>query len=124
VYLKIDRATFEDRGNLTALLETCGLSGQGILAPGTMYWVCRAGSALVGACGIEVGQGCALLRSVCVCDTQRGHHIAKRLIDSALSEADRLGLWDVFLFSKDTGTYFERLGWRSVAVDEVVARLA
>jgi hypothetical protein len=35
-----------------------------------------------------------------------------------------LGIRDVYLFSKDTGAYFERLGWREVAVEEVAMRAA
>ena len=106
-----------------AVLEACGLSSFGILAPGTLYWVCRVESGLVGTCGIELGDRCALLRSVCVLESQRGKSIAGRLVDCALLEAARLDLKDVYLFSKDTGGYFERLGWREVPVGEVAARL-
>jgi len=40
-----------------------------------------------------------------------------------LLEATRLDLEDVYLFSKDTGGYFERLGSCEVPVAEVAARL-
>jgi N-acetylglutamate synthase-like GNAT family acetyltransferase len=53
----------------------------------------------------------------------RGKGIAERLIDCALQEAIRLDLPDVYLLSKDTGGYFERLGWREAAVAELAARL-
>ena len=121
--LRVERAISADRESLTVLLEACGLSSRGILAPDTLYWVCRLGRALVGACGMEVGNGSALLRSVCVIENQRGKNIAERLVSSALTEAARLGLWDIYLFSKDSGAYFERLGWRRVPVAEVVTRL-
>lgn len=93
------------------------------LAPGTPYWVCRAEEGLVGTCGIEVGDRCALLRSVCVMERHRGRSIAEQLIGSALQEAIRLELPGVYLLSKDTGGYFERLGWREVPVAELAARL-
>lgn len=121
--LLVERAVSGDREAMAVLLESCGLSCHEILAPDTLYWVCRAGAVLVGACGLEVGDGCVLLRSVCVIENQRGKNVAGRLVNSALTEAARLGLWDVYLFSKDTGEYFERLGWRQVPVAEVVARL-
>jgi len=119
----LDEATEGDRDAMAAVLEACGLSPSGILAPGTLYWVCRAQNELLGTCGIEPGNGCALLRSVCVVRKRRGNRIAERLVSRALLEAARLGLRDVYLFSKDTGGYFERLGWREVTVAEVAARL-
>lgn len=108
---------------MTTVLQACGLSSAGILSPNTLYWVCREASELVGICGIEVGDGCALLRSVCVVESRRGRSIAEQLIGRALHEAIRLELRDIYLFSKDTGGYFERLGWREVPVAEVAARL-
>ena len=121
--LRVERATHEDRDAMAAVLEVCGLSSFGILAPGTLYWVARTDSGLVGICGIELGDGCALLRSVCVLEGQRGKGIAERLIGQAVLEASRLELRDVYLLSKDTGGYFERLGWREVRVAEVAERL-
>lgn len=121
--LRFEQATHGDRDAMAAVLEACGLSSFGILAPGTLYRVCRTEGELIGTCGIELGEGCALLRSVCVTRNQRRRGIAERLVTCALLEASRLGLRDVYLFSKDTGEYFERLGWREVAVAEVAARL-
>ena len=120
---RVERATHDDRDAMATVLGACGLSSFGILAPGTLYWVCRAAEGLVGACGIEVGERCALLRSVCVTERHRGKGIAERLIGCALQEAIRLDLKQVYLLSKDTGGYFERLGWREVAVAELAARL-
>ena len=119
----IERAIPGDRDAMVTVLEACGLSSFGILAPGTLSWVCRGESALVGICGLELGEGCALLRSVCVPARQRGKGIAERLVSCVLLEATHLDLRDVYLFSKDTGGYFERLGWREVPVAEVAARL-
>lgn len=121
--VRVLRATPADHAGVVAVLEACGLSSYGILAPGTLYWVCRAESGLVGTCGIEAGDGCALLRSVGVKESWRGKGVAERLIRSALLEATRLGLRDVYLFSKDTSGYFERLGWREVPVAQAAARL-
>lgn len=121
--LRIERATHDDRDAMAKVLVACGLSAFGILAPGALYWVCRADSGLVGICGMEVCDRCALLRSVCVLESQRGKSIAERLVGCALLEATRLDLEDVYLFSKDAGGYFERLGWREVPVAEVAARM-
>lgn len=120
---RLEPAQSDDRAAMAAVLEACGLSSSGILAAGTLYWVCRCGDALVGTCGIELGDRCALLRSVCVIECQRGKGIAEQLIERALLEAIRLDLSHMYLFSKDTGGYFQRLGWHEVPVPEVAARL-
>lgn len=120
---RVERARSDDRDAMAAVLGACGLSSAGILAPGTLYWVCRAEEGLIGTCGIEPGERCALLRSVCVMEHHRGKRIADQLIHSALQQAIRLDLQRVYLLSKDTGGYFERLGWREVPVAELAARL-
>ena len=120
---QVQRATLDDRDAMATVLAACGLSSFGILAPDTIYWVCRAQNGLVGACGIELGDRCALLRSVGVIESQRGKGIADRLIRAALLEAEGLDIQHVYLLSKDTGRYFERLGWREVPVAELAARL-
>jgi N-acetylglutamate synthase-like GNAT family acetyltransferase len=121
---RIEQAAHEDCAAMAAALAACGLSSSDILAPGTMYWVCRAPSGLAGLCGIELGDGCALLRSVCVIGNQRGRGIAAALIECAMRAAARLDAHEVYLFSKDTGGYFERLGWREVSVEQAAARLS
>ncbi len=117
------RALDADRSAIVALLAGCGLSAHAVLAPGTLYWVGCTEDAVVGVCGLEPGDGCALLRSVAVAPAQRGQGVARRLIDAALAEAARRGLHEVCLFSKDTGACFERLGWREVPVVSVARRL-
>lgn len=74
---RVERATHDDRDAMAIMLGACGLSSVGILAPGTLYWVCRKEEGLVGACGLEVGDRCALLRSVCVKASERGKGIAE-----------------------------------------------
>lgn len=119
----MERATPADRAGMVSVLEACGLSSCGILAPGTFYWVGRVEGGLVGTCGIEVGEGCGLLRSVGVMESWRGRGVAKQLVSRALLEAARLDLRDVYLFSKDTGGYFQSLGWREVPVAAAATRL-
>jgi N-acetylglutamate synthase-like GNAT family acetyltransferase len=59
-----------------------------------------------------------LLRSVAVRPDARGQGLARRLLETALDMARRHSITRIYLFSKDTGDFFESLGWKEVPVKE------
>jgi N-acetylglutamate synthase-like GNAT family acetyltransferase len=93
--VQIERAKHGDLDAMAAVLEESSLSPIGILARGSLYWVCRTERGVVGVCGLELGDGCALLRSVCVTESHRGKGIAERLIICAMREALHRQLQDI-----------------------------
>jgi N-acetylglutamate synthase-like GNAT family acetyltransferase len=121
--IEIEQATLDDTPSIHRLLVNCDLSTLEVLDPGTLYFVARLGEKTVGVCGLEFDGESALLRSVAVDSGTRGQGIAKALIDGALQELRRRRIRELFLFSKDTGAYFEKLGWVEVPVDEAAASL-
>jgi len=121
--IEIAPATLADTLSIHELLTDCDLSTLEVLAPGTMYFVARIGEKLVGVCGLEFDGESALLRSVAVDNSTRGRGIARALIDGAIQELHRRSVRVLFLFSKDTGAYFENLGWVEVPVGEAADAL-
>jgi N-acetylglutamate synthase-like GNAT family acetyltransferase len=121
--IEIAPATLADTLSIHELLTACDLSTLEVLAPGTMYFVARMGEKLVGVCGLEFDGESALLRSVAVDNSTRGRGIARALIDGAIQELHRRSVRVLFLFSKDTGAYFENLGWVEVPVGEAADAL-
>jgi len=121
--IEIAPATLADAPSIHELLTDCDLSTLEVLAPGTMYFVARMGEKLVGVCGLEFDGESALLRSVAVDNSARGRGIARDLIDGAIQELHRRSVRVLFLFSKDTGAYFENLGWVEVPVGEAADAL-
>ena len=121
--IEIAPATLADALSIHELLTACDLSPLEVLAPGTMYFVARMGEKLVGVCGLEFDGESALLRSVAVDNSTRGRGIARALIDGAIQELHRRSVRVLFLFSKDTGAYFENLGWVEVPVGEAADAL-
>jgi N-acetylglutamate synthase-like GNAT family acetyltransferase len=106
------------------LLVESGLSAHAVLAPGTRYWLARlADGAPVGAIGLEIGAGAALLRSAAVRPAARGRGIGAALLRRALAEAAAGGQKLVYLFSTDAGDYWSRQGFSEVSVPELVAAL-
>jgi len=121
--IKVEAATLTDAPSIYGLLTACDLSISEVLEPGTVYLVVRQGEKVIGVCGLEFDGDCALLRSVAVDGNARGLGIARALIDDALRELHRRSIRMLFLFSKDTGAYFEKLGWVEVPVSEAADAL-
>ncbi len=117
----IREAQEDDRPALRALLEACGLSTHAILHPGTRYWLAESEAGLpVGAVGVELGAGAALLRSAAVLPSHRGSGIGAALTRNAIAAADGAV---VYLFSTGAGPYWRRLGFVEAPVEELVAAL-
>lgn len=116
--IEIAPAIHTEQEEVHALLSVCGLSTHGIFSPQGLYWTARRGTAL-GFCGLELAEGAALLRSVSVLDDYRGLGLARRLVETAITQAKVHSIDRIYLFSKDVGDFFERLGWREVPVAEV-----
>ena len=121
--IEISRATADDLPQVRRLLGDCGLSSHNVLDPGTTYWVARSDGRLVGVCGLEYCDDAALLRSVAVDTSERGAGLARKLICCALKELRARGIERLFLFSKDTGGVFEKLGFVETLVTEAANAL-
>jgi N-acetylglutamate synthase-like GNAT family acetyltransferase len=121
--VKIEPASLEDVQSIHGLLEGCNLSTLEVLEPGTIYSVARLGEKVIGVCGLEFDGESALLRSVAVDSGARGQGIALALIEGALRELHLRGTRALYLFSKDTGAFFENLGWLEVPVSEAANAL-
>ncbi|MGM9484807.1 GNAT family N-acetyltransferase [Roseateles sp. NT4] len=115
-----------DRGQICRLIRSCQLSTKNVLALGSIYWVHvleDSPEVIVGVCGVEFGPGCALLRSVATLPNARRSGVASALVSLAFEFCQHNGMPDVYVLSKDTGAYFESLGWKPVPVPELATRL-
>ena len=117
--IKIAPAFQADQNEVHALLSACGLSTHDIFSSGALYWTARSETSLIGFCGLELAEDAALLRSVSVRDEDRGRGLARQLVEMVIGEAQARAIHRIYLFSKDTGGFFETLGWYEVPVDEV-----
>jgi N-acetylglutamate synthase-like GNAT family acetyltransferase len=120
---RVDLAEEADGEPLRALLQGCGVDVVGVLAPGSRWLIARDHDAVVGAAGVELEHGAALLRSVAVSPERRGGGLGRALVTRALNLARESGARAAYLFSTGAGPYFARVGFREVAVGELVAAL-
>src|SRR3954447_16889968 len=115
----IREATLGDFDSVKHLLEENDLRAEGILQPGTRYWVACERSRIIGAIGLELGANCALLRSAVVVRTERGRGLGRDLTDLALKWACENGMHAVYCFSTDAGSYWVARGFEPCPVDTV-----
>lgn len=67
---------------------------------------------LLGAVGLELAGGAALLRSLVVAPGERGTGLGHALVGAALEMARERGVAEVWLLTTTADRFFERLGWR------------
>jgi N-acetylglutamate synthase-like GNAT family acetyltransferase len=108
-----------DEEAIAALLRSCGLPHEDIAPHLGHFTVARDGGILVGVIGLEVHGTDGLLRSLAVAGDRRGQGIARRLYASLIGRARQLGLSRLYLLTTSAEGFFEMLGFRVVARDEV-----
>jgi amino-acid N-acetyltransferase len=101
-----------DLSALLALLERSGLPQAGLADHLATTIVARSGDAVVGSAALEVYGGAALLRSVAVDATLRGHGLGQRLTRAALDLARQRGVATVYLLTETAADFFPRFGFQ------------
>ena len=112
----IRRATPADREGMHQVLTAAGLSTLEVPDPCSYFWVACQGSVIVGTCGLEIDHRAGLVRSVAVDQALRAGGVGRSLLDACTQFARAQGLEQLYLFSKDTGSYFLQHGWEEVPV--------
>lgn len=77
----------------------------------------------LGLIGAEISGQTALIRSLAVLAPYRGNGIAGKLVETLLQELHERGITRLYLFSRDTGGYWRRLGFAGCDVREVAGEL-
>jgi amino-acid N-acetyltransferase len=106
-----------------AMLARGGLTTDGIEWPAACYLVAYFGDDAVGVIGVEPKVDAALLRSLYVDESMRRRGIGAALIAAARKAAHTRGARHLYCFSAAAGQLFERQGFATVPVAEVIAAL-
>ena len=114
----IERATPEDAEAILELLRANALPVEGLLAHFDTALVARSQNRIVGSAALEVYDDGALLRSVAVDNTLRGHGVGRRLTAAALDLAATLRVPVVCLLTTTADGYFSRFAFSRISRDE------
>lgn len=101
---------------IVSLLTECGLPVADILqSESAHFFGIRSESGLVAVVGLEQFGTVALLRSLAIISTHRGHGLARQLLAHIESVAATRGIASLFLLTTTAADFFIKLGFVSVS---------
>jgi amino-acid N-acetyltransferase len=120
--IRIRRAAGSDLPVVVALLEASGLPTVGVADGLGRFLVAEEDGRLVATAGLEMGDGCALLRSVAVAPGSRGGGVGVEIVRQALRLASVSGAQSVYLLTTTASGFFPRFGFVPALRAEVEAK--
>ncbi len=114
--VRVRQAVESDWPAIAALLTSESLPLDGARDHLTGFRVAEQGGHVVGCAGIEDYGSAALLRSVAVSATARGHGVGNALVEAILGNAAACGIAEVCLLTTTAEKYFEHRGFRRDAI--------
>jgi N-acetylglutamate synthase-like GNAT family acetyltransferase len=113
-----------DALELTEFLRGADLTTSGIGDPSVRLWIdLDVDGRIIASTGFELDGHDALLRSVAVAASHRGHGRGTELARFALDEAYSAGATRAWLFSRRSGPFWKRLGFRPADSAQLAAAL-
>src|SRR6266480_4161654 len=109
------RATPNDWPKIAALLATSDLPLAGAEAHLSDFFLAFRENVLIGTAGLECYGDTALLRSVAVTSTERGHSLGQALVQQVLAYAASLEVRQVVLLTTTAANLFLRFGFRPIS---------
>lgn len=111
--------TPDDRAAVVALVESEGLSADGIHAGLAGFMVAEEEGRVIGVAGLERYEDFGLLRSVAVAGDRRGLGLGARLTGAVVDQARRERLVSVYALTTTAIAYFPRLGFEVIERSQV-----
>ena len=112
------RATPHDWPKIATLLATADLPLAGAEAHLCNFFLAFRDDVLIGTAGLERYGDIALLRSVAVASTERGHSLGKALVQRVLGYAVSLEVRKMVLLTTTAADFFLRFGFQPISRTE------
>jgi len=119
--IRIRRAGPADLKGILGLLEAAGLPGEGVEEHLARFLVAEEDGRLLATAGLEMGEACALLRSVAVEPSARGTGLGIEIVRQALRFARSAGAREVYLLTESADSFFLRFGFGPALRAEIEA---
>ena len=113
-----------DLALVRAMLSEAGMTTDGVEWPAAGYLVAWFGDDAVGLAGVEPKLDAALIRSLWVRESMRRRGVGAALLTAARKAAHARGVRHLYVLGNETADGLERLGFRQIATNELVAALS
>jgi amino-acid N-acetyltransferase len=117
--LEVRTAEDKDLPAVLSLLGRADLPTAGVADAFSHFIVAESEGRLIGAVGLELYGGSALLRSAAVEESWRRSGVGRVLVDRALDMARQHRIEDVYLLTTTAEHYFPKFGFACVSRDAV-----
>lgn len=108
----IAAAKSRDLPTIVALLASVGLCHDDLTSDSMAHFLTiLEGDEVVGAVGLQVFEGDALLRSLIVAPSHRGQGLGIRLVDGIEAHANDIGVTSLYLLTTTADRFFDRHGY-------------
>ena len=124
--MKLPEYRIAKRYDLEALENLLVENGQRpiiVLNYDSVYYVAEFENKIIGTIGTELAIGCAVVISAAVLEKWRGQKIALCLINMLLDNLTNRQVRNIFLFNKDSGSYWQKIGFHECDVKDVIKHL-
>ncbi len=116
--LKYRAASLDDVPSIEALLSQAGLPSRYLAEFIDGFMVAETDERVVACGGFELHDDAAVLRSVAVVEDVRGNGIGEHLSRLLIDGGKRRGARDVYLFTGGSWTFWQRLGFVELPMEE------
>jgi N-acetylglutamate synthase-like GNAT family acetyltransferase len=121
--IQIIQAIESDTDDVKNLLIENHQKPSTVIDSNSIYFLAKANGKLIGTIGAEITGTSALIRSTAVLSAWRSKGIAADLVDTLFARLKSDNITDLYLFSRDSGKYWQKFGFVQCKVEEVVDRL-
>ena len=120
----IKKATGTDITALQQVLIENGQNHHISISSKTVYLYAESNGSVIGLTGAELCNEKALIRSTSVLNKYRCNGIASTLFQELVQDLKKIGIEHLYLFSKDTGEFWQKHGFRGCKIVEVISKLS
>ena len=120
---EIKRAEEKDEDQLKSVLIKNNQKPTIIINQNSLYYFAMAGDEIIGLAGAEISNEYALIRSVAILENWRNNGISHMLVRELFDNLKKRGVKHLYLFSRDTGLFWQKLGFLSCTVQDIIGVL-
>lgn len=115
-----------DENDLTSMQELLRENNQKpsiVVNNSSIFLLAQSGTKNIGMIGAEISGTSALIRSAAVLNPWRNSGIGNRLVESLFEELKKKGMAALYLFSRDSGVYWQKYGFTSCSIQQLIDNL-